>query len=129
MARPVRGQVLALREREFIEAAHAQGMSPARILFSEILPNVVPTLVVFVPLLVANAILLEAALTFLGAGIQPPNPSWGSMISEGVDRIISAPHLTIVPGVMLVVTVLSLNVLGEAIRGAIDPRARVRIEH
>jgi peptide/nickel transport system permease protein len=129
LARPVRGQVLALREREFVEAARAQGMSSAAIVFREILPNVASTLVVFLPLLVANAILLEAALTFLGAGIQPPNASWGSMISEGVDRIISAPHLAIVPGVMLVLTVLSLNVLGEGIRDALDPRARVRIEH
>ncbi len=129
MARPIRGEVLALREREFVEAARAQGMSSTRIIYAEILPNVVSTLVVFLPLLVANAILLEAALTFLGAGVQPPNASWGSMISEGVDRIITAPHLTIVPGVMLVLTVLSLNVLGESIREALDPRSRVRIEH
>jgi peptide/nickel transport system permease protein len=129
MARPVRGQVLALREQEFVEAARAQGMGSARIIFSEVLPNVASTLVVFLPLMIANAILLEAALSFLGAGIQPPNPSWGTMISEGVQRIISAPHLAIVPGVMLVLTVLSLNVFGEGVRDALDPRARVRIEH
>ncbi len=129
LARPVRGQVLALREREFVEAARAQGMGSARIVFTEVLPNVTSTLVVFLPLMVANAILLEAALSFLGAGIQPPNPSWGTMISEGVDRIISAPHLAIVPGAMLVLTVLSLNIFGEGVRDALDPRARVRIEH
>jgi peptide/nickel transport system permease protein len=129
LARPVRGQALALREREFVEAARAQGMGSARIVASEILPNVVSTLVVFAPLLVANAILLEAALSFLGAGVQPPNPSWGSMISEGLDRITSAPHLTIVPGLMLVATVLSLNIFGEGVRDALDPRAKVRIEH
>jgi peptide/nickel transport system permease protein len=129
MARPVRGQVLALREQEFVEAARAQGMGSARIIFSEVLPNVASTLVVFLPLMIANAILLEAALSFLGAGIQPPSPSWGTMIAEGVQRIISAPHLAIVPGVMLVLTVLSLNVFGEGVRDALDPRARVRIEH
>lgn len=129
LARPVRGQTLALREREFVEAARAQGMGSARIVFREIMPNVASTLVVFLPLLVANAILLEAALSFLGAGVQPPNPSWGTMISEGVQRIVSAPHLAIAPGVMLVLTVLSLNVFGEGVRDALDPRAKVRVEH
>ena len=129
LARPMRGQVLALREREFVEAARAQGMGSARIVFSEVLPNVASTLVVFLPLMIANAILLEAALSFLGAGVQPPNASWGTMIAEGVERIISAPHLAIVPGAMLVLTVLSLNVFGEGVRDALDPRARVRIEH
>jgi peptide/nickel transport system permease protein len=129
LARPVRGQALALREREFVEAARAQGMGSVRIIFSELLPNVASTLVVFLPLLVANAILLEASLSFLGAGVQPPSPSWGTMIDEGVSRMVSAPHLAIVPGVMLVLTVLSLNVFGEGVRDALDPRSRVRIEH
>ena len=129
LARPVRGQVLALREREFVEAARAQGMGSLRIVFSEILPNVASTLVVFLPLLVANAILLEASLSFLGAGVQPPNPSWGTMIAEGVDRIVTAPHLAIVPGAMLVLSVLSLNIFGEGVRDALDPRSKVRIEH
>ncbi len=129
LARPVRGQALALREREFVEAARAQGMGSLRIVFTEVLPNVASTLVVFLPLLVANAILLEASLSFLGAGVQAPNPSWGTMIAEGVDRIVTAPHLTIVPGVMLVLSVLSLNVFGEGVRDALDPRAKVRIEH
>lgn len=128
LARPVRGRALALREREFVEAARAQGMGSTRILFTEILPNVASTLVVFLPLLVANAILLEAALSFLGAGVQPPAPSWGTMIAEGEERIVSSPHLAIVPGLMLVATVLSLNLLGEGVRDALDPRARVRIE-
>lgn len=129
LARPVRGQALALREREFVEAARAQGMGSVRIVFSEILPNVAATLVVFLPLLVANAILLEASLSFLGAGVQAPNPSWGTMIAEGVDRIVSAPHLVIVPGAMLALSVLSLNIFGEGVRDALDPRAQVRIEH
>src|ERR687896_595396 len=129
MARPVRGQVLSLREKEFVEAARAQGASPLRIMFGEVLPNLASTLLVFFTLLIANEILLEAALSFLGAGIRPPNPSWGTMIDEGVERIATAPHLTIVPGIMLVVTVLSLNVFGDGVRDALDPRAKVRLEH
>ena len=129
MARPVRGQVLSLREKEFVEAARAQGAGPLRIMFGEVLPNLVSTILVFFTLLIANAILLEAALSFLGAGVRPPNPSWGTMIDEGVDRIATAPHLAIVPGAMLVLTVLALNVFGDGVRDALDPRAKVRIEH
>ena len=129
IARPLRGQVLSLREKEFVEAAEAQGYGTLRTVFSEILPNVVSTILVFFPLLVANAILLEAALSFLGAGVQPPDPSWGTMISEGVGRISSAPALAIAPGLMLVLTVLSLNIFGDGIRDALDPRAKVRMEH
>jgi len=126
LARPIRGQVLALREKEFVEAARAQGMGSWRIMRSEILPNISSTLLVFFPLLFANAILLEAALSFLGAGVRPPNPSWGTMISEGVDRIVTAPYLAIVPGAMLVLTVLALNVFGDGIRDALDPRAKIK---
>ena len=129
MARPVRGQVLSLREKEFVEAARAQGASPLRIMFGEIVPNLTSTILVFFTLLIANAILLEAALSFLGAGVQPPEPSWGTMIDEGVDRIATAPHLAIVPGLMVVLTVLSLNVFGDGVRDALDPRAKVRLEH
>jgi peptide/nickel transport system permease protein len=129
MARPVRGQVLSLREKEFVEAARAQGAGPIRIMFSEVLPNLASTILVFFTLLIANAVLLEAALSFLGAGVQPPNPSWGTMIDEGVDRVATAPHLAIVPGAMLVLTVLSLNVFGDGVRDALDPRAKVRLEH
>ena len=129
MARPVRGQVLSLREKEFIEAARAQGAGPIRIMFTEVVPNLASTIVVFFTLLIANAILLESALSFLGAGVQPPNPSWGTMIEEGVDRVATAPHLAIVPGIMLVLTVLSLNVFGDGVRDALDPRAKVRLEH
>jgi peptide/nickel transport system permease protein len=128
LARPLRGQVLSLREKEFVEAARAQGAGPARIMFSEILPNLASTLIVFFPLLVANAILLEAALSFLGAGVRPPNPSWGTMIDQGVERIVSAAHLAIVPGAMLVLTVLALNVFGDGVRDAFDPRAKLRLE-
>jgi peptide/nickel transport system permease protein len=128
MARPLRGQVLSLREREFIEAARAQGAGPLRIMFTELLPNLASTIVVFFTLLVANAVLLEAALSFLGAGVRAPETSWGTLINNGIDRITSAPHLTIVPGVMLVLTVLSLNVFGDGVRDALDPRAKIRLE-
>ncbi len=129
LARPIRGQVLSLREKEFVEAARAQGMGNWKIITGEVLPNVTSTLLVFFPLLVANAILLEAALSFLGAGVQAPNPSWGTMIDEGVERIVTAPYLAVVPGVMLVLTVLALNVFGDGVRDALDPRAKVKIDH
>jgi peptide/nickel transport system permease protein len=129
MARPIRGQVLALREKEFVESARAQGAGPLRIMFSEVLPNLSSTIIVFLPLMIANAILLEAALSFLGAGVRPPNSSWGTMIGDGVDKILTGPHLAIVPGVMLVITVLALNVFGDGVRDAFDPRSTVRVEH
>jgi peptide/nickel transport system permease protein len=128
MARPIRGQVLSLREKEFVEAARAGGAGHLRIMFSEILPNLSSIVIVFFPLMVANAILLEAALGFLGVGVKPPEPSWGTMIGEGVDRILSGPHLAIVPGAMLVLTVLALNVFGDGVRDAFDPRAKVHLE-
>jgi peptide/nickel transport system permease protein len=128
MARPIRGQVLSLREKEFVEAARAQGAGPLRIMFGELLPNLASTILVFFTLLVANAVLLEAALSFLGAGVRAPETSWGTLIDDGIDRITTAPHLTIVPGLMLVLTVLALNVFGDGVRDALDPRAKVRIE-
>ena len=129
LARPIRGQVMSLREKEFIEAARAQGASDRRIMFSELLPNLASTILVFVPILVANAILLEAALSFLGAGVRPPNPSWGTMIADGLKLLITSPHLTIVPGAMLAMTVLSLNVFGDGVRDALDPRATIKLDH
>jgi peptide/nickel transport system permease protein len=129
VAKPVRGQVLSLRQREFVDAARTMGLGNARIMVSEIAPNVVTTLIVFVPLIVANAILTEAGLSYLGAGVQDPNPSWGTMISDGIRLIPSAIHLTIVPGLMLVAAVLGINVFGDGVRDALDPRAKVRIEH
>lgn len=125
MARPIRGEVLSLREKEFVEAARSQGMGSLRIMFSEILPNVVTLMLVFFPLMVANAILLESALSFLGAGVQPPKPSWGTMLDDGVSRIITAPFLAIIPGAMVVLTVLTLNVFGDGVRAALDPRAKL----
>jgi peptide/nickel transport system permease protein len=129
MAKPLRGQVLSLREKEFVEAARAQGAGSLRIMNREILPNIASSVIVFIPLMIANAILLEAALSFLGAGVQPPNPSWGTMISDGIRLIPSAMHLTLIPGGMLVLAVLGINVFGDGVRDALDPRAEVRIEH
>src|SRR5687767_5672993 len=97
-------------------------------MFTEIMPNLAGTMIVFFTLLIANAILLEAALSFLGAGVQPPNPSWGTMIADGIQLMVTSPHLTIVPGAMLVLTVLSLNVFGDGVRDALDPRATVKLE-
>jgi peptide/nickel transport system permease protein len=127
VAKPIRGQVLGLREREFVDAARAQGLGHTRIMVSEILPNLASTIIVFIPLILANAILLEAALSYLGAGVQPPNPSWGTMIADGINDIPAAIHLVLVPGLMLVLAVLSVNVFGDGVRDALDPRAKVRI--
>jgi peptide/nickel transport system permease protein len=129
IGRPLRGQILSLREKEFVEASVAQGARPFRIMFGELLPNIASSLLVFFTLIIASNILTEAALSFLGAGVQPPNPSWGTLIAEGQDRIVTAPWLTIVPGIAIVLTVLSLNIFGDGLRDALDPRAKVRIDH
>jgi peptide/nickel transport system permease protein len=129
VGRPLRGQVLALREKEFVEAAIAQGASPLRIMFSDLLPNIFSSTLVFFTLIIANNIVLEAALSFLGAGVQPPNPSWGTLISEGQELIVTRPWLALAPGIAIVLTVLSLNVFGDGLRDALDPRAKVKVEH
>ena len=125
----MRGQILALREKEFVEAAIAQGARPLRVMFSDLLPNVVSSVLVFFTLIIANNIVLEAALSFLGAGVQSPTPSWGTLIAEGQELILTSPWLTITPGIAIVLTVLSLNVFGDGLRDALDPRAKVKIEH
>jgi peptide/nickel transport system permease protein len=127
VAKPVRGQVLTLREREFVDAARQQGLGHWRIMRSEVLPNLASTIIVFIPLILANAILLEAGLSYLGAGVQPPNPSWGTMIADGISTIPAAFSNVLVPGIMLVLCVLSINVFGDGLRDALDPRAKVRI--
>ncbi len=128
MARPLRGEVLALREREFVEAAVAQGAGPRRVMFGELLPNLWSTIIVFFTLNVANALLVESGLSFLGAGVQAPHTSWGLMIAKGSQLLYSAPQLTIAPGVMIFLTVLSLNVFGDCLRDALDPKSRVGLE-
>lgn len=126
VAKPLRAQALSLREREFVDAARVQGVGPMRIMLGEILPNLTSSIAVFVPLIVANAILLEAGLSYLGAGVQDPNPSWGTMIADGIRLIPGAIHLVLVPGIMLVLTVLSVNVFADSVRDALDPKATVR---
>lgn len=123
MARPLRGQVLELSRREFVDAARQQGRSGLSIALAEILPNLSSSIAVFLPLMFANAILLEAGLSFLGAGVQSPEPSWGTMIADGTRLMPSGIHLVIAPGVMLLLTVISANVLADAVRDALDPRA------
>lgn len=128
MARPIRGEVLALGEKEFVEAALAQGAGPLRVMFSEILPNLGSTIIVFFALNIANNMLFEAGLSFLGAGVQPPNSSWGTMISIGEELLTTAPLLAIIPGTMILLTVLSLNIVGDGLRDALDPRAKISLE-
>ena len=129
VARPLRGQILSLREKEFIEAATSQGASSYRVMFSELLPNIASSVLVLFTLIVANAILTEVGLSYLGAGVQPPHPSWGTMIADGQDVLASDPWLSLLPGIAITITVVSLNVFGDGLRDALDPRAKVRIEH
>ncbi len=128
IARPIRGEVLSLRKKEFVEAAIAQGAGPLRVMFGEILPNLISTVIVFFTLTIANNMLFEAGLSFLGAGVQPPNSSWGTMITVGEELLTTQPLLAIIPGVMILLTVLSLNVVGDGLRDALDPRSKVRLE-
>ena len=127
LGKPIRGEVLRLREQDFAEAARVQGMGPWRIMLSEILPNLTSVITVFVPMMLAYSILLEAYLSFLGAGVQAPNASWGTLISDGLSYIQTTPTFSLIPGAMLVLTVLSINVVGDGIRDALDPRAQVRV--
>jgi peptide/nickel transport system permease protein len=126
--RPMRGQVLSVVKKEFVEASTAQGAGNLRLIFSEILPNVVSTVIVLMPLMIATTILTEAALSFLSVGVQPPNVSWGTIIQDGTDLVYTRPWVTIAPGLMILLTVLSLNVLGDGVRDALDPRAKLRVE-
>lgn len=126
VARPVRGIVLSLREREFIQAAIGSGASDLRILWKEILPNAAPSVIVFFPLMVAFNILTESALSFLGIGVQPPNASWGTIINDGLGLLYSRPWVALAPGIMIVITATSLNLLGDGARDAFDPKAKLR---
>jgi len=125
--RPVRGHVLSVTEKEFVEAAVAQGASNRRLIFSEILPNVVSVVIVLLPLMIATTILTESALSFLSIGVQPPNASWGTVIDDGQGLLYTRPWVAIAPGIMIVLTVLALNVLGDGVRDALDPRAKLRV--
>jgi peptide/nickel transport system permease protein len=121
-ARLVRGQVLKARELEFVQAARALGARPARLLARHIIPTAIPALVVQATLGMAGAILAEAALSFLGLGVQPPTPSWGTMINGGRVHLIDAPHLTVFPGLAIALLVLGFNFLGDGLRDRLDPR-------
>jgi peptide/nickel transport system permease protein len=123
IGRIIRGQVLSLREREFVEAARASGASDRTILVREILPNLVAPIVVYSTLVIPQNILLEAALSFLGVGINPPQASWGAMLAEATPVFDTAWWFFVFPGVALLLTVLAFNLLGDGIRDALDPRA------
>jgi peptide/nickel transport system permease protein len=124
VTRIVRGSVLALRETEYVGAARALGAPPPALLRRHILPNIIPGLIVYGTLFMANAILLEAALSFLGLGVQPPTASWGLMVSTGRDVLLVAPHVATVPGLAIMVAVLAFNLVGDGLRDALDPRLR-----
>jgi peptide/nickel transport system permease protein len=126
--RPMRGQVLSVVNKEFVEAAIAEGASNFRLVFSEILPNVVSTVIVLFPLMIATNILTESALSYLSIGVQPPNVSWGTIVSDGQDLLYTRPWVSLAPGIMIVLTVLALNVLGDGVRDALDPRAKLRVD-
>jgi peptide/nickel transport system permease protein len=125
--RPVRGQVLSTREKEYVEASISQGASSLRLMFSEILPNVLSVVIVMLPLMIATTVLTEAALSFLSIGVQPPKASWGSVIQDGQGLLYTRPWVAIAPGILIVLTVLSLNVFGDGVRDALDPRAKIRV--
>jgi len=124
-ARLVRGLTLSLKEQTYVEASRALGARPARILYKHILPNALPLILVAGSLRVGGLILLEAALSFLGLGVQPPTPTWGSMISLNRAYINSAPWMVIFPGLAISITVISFNILGDFLRDKLDPRMQV----
>ncbi|HET8999011.1 MAG TPA: ABC transporter permease [bacterium] len=125
VARLVRGEVLKLKGQEFTDAARALGATDIRILVRHLVPNALAPVIVAATLIVGGAILTEAALSFLGIGIQPPVPSWGNMLQNAQDFILSAPRLAIYPGVMIFLTVLCFNFLGDGLRDALDPRLKL----
>ena len=126
MARLVRGQVLVVRQLEYVQASRALGARDGRIILRHVLPNVIAPVVIAATLGVAGAIMAEAALSFLGLGVQPPTPSWGSMIADGrdLDQLRHAPWTSVFPGIAIGLAVLGFNLLGDALRDALDPRYR-----
>jgi peptide/nickel transport system permease protein len=124
IGRIVRGQTLSLREREFVEASRSLGARSPRILFRELLPNLAAPILVYATLIIPTNILTEAALSFLGVGIPPPNPSWGGMLSDAVTFYSIDPMYMIIPGGMIFITVLAFNLFGDGLRDALDPKAR-----
>ena len=125
-ARLVRGQVLRARELEFVQAARALGASTPRILLRHVIPTTLPAVTVQATLGMGGAILAEAALSFLGLGVQPPTPSWGTMLNYGRGHLLDAPHLTVFPGMAIAILVLGFNFLGDGLRDALDPMTKGR---
>jgi peptide/nickel transport system permease protein len=127
MARPLRGQVMVLGAQPFIEAARAGGMRPVSVMVSEILPHLLSTIIVLSTLLFVNSVVLEAALSFLGAGVPPPEPSLGVLIAGGINDTVLSPHLLLAPSIALILIVLSLSGLAEGLRRALDPRGALNL--
>jgi oligopeptide transport system permease protein len=124
MARIVRGQVLSLKNREFVEAARAMGVPTSRILFKHIIPNTLGPIIVYTTLAIPGVMLQEAFLSFLGLGVQAPNASWGTLVDEGAKQIVVYPWILIGPGAVMAVTIFALNFLGDGLRDALDPQTR-----
>ena len=124
LARLVRGQVLSIREKEFVESARATGSSPLRIILRHLIPNSLSPVIVTLTFAVPQAIFLEATLSFLGVGIPPPTPSWGIMVQDGYQVIFADPHQALVPGLAIGLTMLSFTFIGDGLRDALDPRMR-----
>lgn len=124
IARLIRGSVLSIRERDYVQASRALGATHVHIIFKHIIPNTIAPVLVYATLQIPSAIIAEAYLSFLGAGVPPPEPTWGNMASEGKTYLMTAPWIAIVPGAAIAVTVLAFNLLGDAIRDLLDPRLR-----
>jgi peptide/nickel transport system permease protein/oligopeptide transport system permease protein len=123
IGRIIRGQTLTLREREFVDAARGLGATNSYLMFREILPNLIAPIIVYSTLLIPTNILFEAALSFLGVGVNPPTPSWGGMLNDAVPVYSTAPYFVIVPGLAIFITVMAFNLFGDGLRDALDPRA------
>ncbi len=118
--------MLSLKGREFIKASIGLGADDWRILRREVLRNILPTVIVFIPLMTALNMLTESALSFLSIGVQAPNASWGTIINDGLDLLYTRPAVALAPGVMLVITAVAFNLLGDSVRDALDPKAKLR---
>ena len=123
-ARLVRGEILSLREREFVQAARSLGCPPTRIILRHLIPNLLPPLLIQATFGLAAAIVAEGSLSFLGLGVEPPTPSWGSMLNDGRQFLLVAPHLTTYPGLALMFTVLALNIVGDTLQEWLESRTR-----
>ena len=128
VARPVRAHALTLRHSDFVQAAIGLGVPTPRILRVDVLPNVMTTLIVFMPLMMALNMLTESALSFLSIGVQPPNASWGSIIQDGLSLLYTRPVVALAPGIAIVITVVALNLFGDALRDALDPRTTLKFK-